>query len=150
MNLICRILFTALSLVVVGFISAPIVISAALTDPTIGKAIKLPTLNGEKAVEYLKQSGEYNRLTQAFTAEQYENAQASGIAGFEQSAKLTASDGLPFDGFGSSVAISGNTAVIGASAADIGVNPNQGSAYAFVRNGGSWTLQAKLDRLKQP
>ena len=76
--------------------------------------------------------------------EQYRNAQASSITAFEQSTKLTANDGLPFNTFGNSVAVSGNTAVIGASGTDIRENLGQEVAYVFVRNGGNWTLQAKL------
>jgi hypothetical protein len=51
-----------------------------------------------------------------------------------QQQKLTASDGTNGDGFGGSVAISGTTAVIGAS----------GAAYVFVQNGSTWTQQQKL------
>ena len=61
-----------------------------------------------------------------------------------QQAKLTASDGAERDGFGSSVAINGNTVIIGARSDQIGANENQGSAYIFVRNGTTWTQQAKL------
>ncbi len=44
------------------------------------------------------------------------------------------------DDFGHSVAISGNTAVVGAP----GDNANQGSAYVFVRSGTTWSLQQKV------
>ena len=60
-----------------------------------------------------------------------------------EQAKLTASDGAEGDNFGSSVSISGDTALIGAS----GDNYNggySGSAYVFVRNGSSWVEQAKM------
>jgi mRNA-degrading endonuclease HigB of HigAB toxin-antitoxin module len=60
----------------------------------------------------------------------------------------------PSDDFGYSVALSGDTAVVGAPAEDsstTGVNstPNQsapgaGAAYVFVRSGGVWTQQAYL------
>ncbi|MDO8749562.1 MAG: prepilin-type N-terminal cleavage/methylation domain-containing protein [Dehalococcoidia bacterium] len=63
---------------------------------------------------------------------------------WSQQAKLTASDGAARDEFGLSVAISGDTAVVGAYSADVGSNGNQGSAYVFVRSGGAWTQQAKL------
>ncbi len=56
-----------------------------------------------------------------------------------EEAKLLASDGAPYDDFGSSVAISGNVAVIGARLHD----PN-GSAYIFRFNGSSWIEEAKL------
>ena len=59
--------------------------------------------------------------------------------------QMFASDGAGGDNFGQSVAISGDTAVIGASGDDVGTNVNQGSAYVFVRSvDGAWTQQAKL------
>jgi FG-GAP repeat len=56
-----------------------------------------------------------------------------------ESAKLTASNGAPGDQFGSSVSISGNTIVVGAPYAGVGVNPNQGTAYVFVMPSGGWS-----------
>ncbi len=53
-----------------------------------------------------------------------------------QQAKLTAPDGAAGDFFGESVAVSGDTAVIGAGGKE--------AAYVFVRTGTSWTQQAKL------
>ena len=67
----------------------------------------------------------------------------SGGTWIEQ-AKLTAADAAAFDYFGSSVCISGDTVVIGASRDDPGGAPGAGSAYVFVRSGGLWTQQAKL------
>src|SRR5436190_12098901 len=59
--------------------------------------------------------------------------------------KLTAGDGKAFDIFGRAVGISGNTIVVGASQADLGMSAaNQGALYVFVRNGNTWTEQAKL------
>ena len=58
--------------------------------------------------------------------------------------KLTASDGLDNDQFGTSVAISGDIVVIGASRDDLGANIDQGSAYVFTRSGTTWTGQQKL------
>jgi len=60
-----------------------------------------------------------------------------------QQAKLTAADAAQYDYFGCSVAVSGDTAVIGAYGADYG-GSSAGSAYVFVRSGGVWTQQAKL------
>jgi len=59
-------------------------------------------------------------------------------------AKLTASDGAAGDNFGRSVALSGDTALVGASGDNVGANGDQGSAYVFVRNGTVWSQQAKL------
>ena len=60
-----------------------------------------------------------------------------------EQAKLTASDAAAGDNFGWSVAIDGDTAVIGAIGADQKGN-NSGAAYVFTRNNGVWTEQAKL------
>jgi hypothetical protein len=58
--------------------------------------------------------------------------------------KLTASDGAANDGFGSSVALSGDTLAVGVYVDDVGANADQGSAYVFTRSGGVWTQQQKL------
>ena len=63
--------------------------------------------------------------------------------GWVQQAKLFANDGAAFDAFGVSVAVSGDTAVIGATGHD-DLGSHSGSAYVFVRNGTSWVQQAKL------
>ncbi len=56
------------------------------------------------------------------------------VAGtWTQVAKLTASDAAAGDGFGTSVSISGDTAIVGA----VGDGPG-GSAYVFVKPGGGW------------
>lgn len=57
--------------------------------------------------------------------------------------KLTADDGGSRS-FGYSVAILGNTAIIGSWQDSIGANINQGAAYVFIRSGTNWTQQAKL------
>jgi hypothetical protein len=72
-----------------------------------------------------------------------------------QQAYLKASNTQAFDLFGSSLAISGNTIVVGAyqeDSASTGVNGNEsnngasnaGAAYVFVRTGDTWTQQAYL------
>lgn len=72
-----------------------------------------------------------------------------------QQAYVKASNTDTFDNFGLSVAISGNTAVVGASgeaSSATGVNGDQsdnsafaaGAAYIFVREGDTWTQQAYL------
>lgn len=64
-----------------------------------------------------------------------------------ETAKLTASDGAANDYFGT-VAISGDTVVVGAQLDDIGGNASQGSAYLFAKPVGGWggnlTEDAKL------
>jgi hypothetical protein len=46
--------------------------------------------------------------------------------------------------FGFSVALDGDTAIVGAPRADIGNGADQGVAYVFVRQAGVWTQQARL------
>jgi len=59
---------------------------------------------------------------------------------WSQQAKLTASDGAASDYFGYSVAVSGDSVVVGARQDDT----SRGSAYVFTRSGTSWSQQAKL------
>lgn len=59
-------------------------------------------------------------------------------------AQLTASDAALGDSFGWSVAIDGDTAVIGASGDDAGSISNAGSTYIFVRTNNAWTEAAHL------
>ncbi len=65
-------------------------------------------------------------------------------ATWSQQAKLTANDGATGDGFGGSVAISGDYALIGAPDADIETIANQGAAYIFTRTRTTWTQQTKF------
>jgi hypothetical protein len=61
--------------------------------------------------------------------------------------KLTASDGMAYDRFGSSVSISGDTVVVGSDWDEVGANGEQGSAYIFARNQGgadNWGQVTKL------
>ncbi|HQR36431.1 MAG TPA: putative Ig domain-containing protein, partial [Blastocatellia bacterium] len=67
-----------------------------------------------------------------------------------QEINFTASDTQVSDHFGASVAVSGNTLLVGASGDDLsGPNSNEGSAYVFIRNAnGQWTQQgSKLTAL---
>jgi hypothetical protein len=57
--------------------------------------------------------------------------------------KLNASSTTIADRFGTSVAISGETVVVGAELAGSGLN-EKGAAYVFVRSGTTWTEQAVL------
>lgn len=61
-----------------------------------------------------------------------------------EQAKLTASDAAPGDMFGATVAIHGDTIVVGAVRADHEGQIDAGCAYVFVRSAGVWTEQAKL------
>ena len=54
--------------------------------------------------------------------------------------ELTAADGARDDVFGYSVAVSGQTAIIGAAGKTIGNNSGQGAAYVFTCSGTPCTL----------
>ncbi len=62
---------------------------------------------------------------------------------WSQQMKLLSSDGIAGDTLGSSVAIAGDTAIIGDPLHDY-FSTNQGAAYVFVRAGGQWTQQQRL------
>lgn len=64
--------------------------------------------------------------------------------GWSQQAYLKASNTTAGDRFGTSVAISGDTIVVGAPEAERSGNWGAGAAYVFVRNGTSWSEQAAL------
>lgn len=70
----------------------------------------------------------------------FDNSSGSWV----QVTKLVASDGGLNDFFGSSVAITDNTALIGAWGDGQIVNSQVGAAYVFTRVGNTWTAQAKL------
>ena len=61
-----------------------------------------------------------------------------------QQAKLTPADGGARDFFGYAVALSGETALVGAQRASVGGADSRGAAYVFARSGGVWTQQAQL------
>ena len=69
----------------------------------------------------------------------------SGWANMTQTAELTSSDGAGC--FGCSVAISGNTIVIGATAATINGNGAQGAVYVFVEPPTGWTNMTETAKL---
>ena len=69
--------------------------------------------------------------------------QRSGTT-WSQMTTFSASDGDEYDGFGTSVSIDGDYALVGAIYGDVGVNDYQGSAYIFFRSGANWNEQAKL------
>ena len=66
--------------------------------------------------------------------------------GWVEQARLAGSDTAPNDRFGASVAIDGNTALIGAWGVDPGPpgTVNAGAAYVFTRSGTLWTETARL------
>jgi hypothetical protein len=105
----------------------------------------IPALQGAAAITYLKERKLYNSLRTALNAARSRRGDYSAVAQLSvNEQKLTASDGAFGDDFGQSVAFSGSTVVVGARADTIGANNNQGSAYVFNRQGGSWVEAQKL------
>jgi len=64
----------------------------------------------------------------------------------EIQSKLTALDGTTDDDFSFSMAVSGDTAVVGAQNDD-DLGTDSGSAYVFIKSGNTWMQQAKLTAL---
>jgi hypothetical protein len=73
----------------------------------------------------------------------YQASVASAQPPPEEVAKLLATDGAADDQFGRAVSISGDTAIVGAPLDD-DLGQDSGSAYVFVKSGGSWQFQQKL------
>jgi hypothetical protein len=86
-------------------------------------------------------------------------ARSSGAGGFRRGAayvfvrngevwrqqqQLLATDAKDLDEFGTSVALSGETVVVGAPQSLFSAGFNRGSAYVFVRSGEVWSQQQKL------
>ncbi len=63
-----------------------------------------------------------------------------------QQALLASPDGAPFDLFGSSLALQGDTLVVGARSADLPGETNAGAVYVYQRasSGSDWALQDRL------
>lgn len=64
--------------------------------------------------------------------------------GWTEQQQFMANDGAGFDRFGSSVAIAGDYAVIGAHGKGINGNNSQGAAYVFKRVGSTWSQMQRL------
>ena len=94
------------------------------------------TLQGEAAIAQLKREGSYDSLAAAYRA-------AAGDP-WSRVTKLAQPDFEKEDLFGAATAISGDTAVIGASNGDLELKADRGAAYVFVRYGAVWALQQKL------
>ena len=63
---------------------------------------------------------------------------------YTQRQRLVFGGGTSLDGFGRSVAIDGDIAVVGAPNDDGTAGSNQGSAYIYERSGPGWIFKAKL------
>jgi len=75
--------------------------------------------------------------THTAQGETYVFTESSGT--WSQAQEFSSSDGAASDAFGSSVAISGSTAVVGAPKHTVGTNAAQGETYVFTESGGTWS-----------
>lgn len=69
-----------------------------------------------------------------------------GLNNWGQVKRIVSPDGAADDQFGRSVAISGDTAIVGAAGDDVAGAFNQGSAQVFESGGGTWNQQAFLSQ----
>ncbi|MPZ21721.1 MAG: hypothetical protein GEV06_28105, partial [Luteitalea sp.] len=67
-----------------------------------------------------------------------------GYARAAEQEKLTAADGAADNAFGRSLALDGDTLVVGAPGAEVDGNGFQGAVYVLTRSEGTWTETAKL------
>ena len=65
-------------------------------------------------------------------------------SGWRERAELLAPDGAADDRFGASVAVDGDTILVGAPLDDTAQGESTGAVYVFVRSGTSWSFQEKL------
>lgn len=121
-------LLTVWLIVLLAFSSA---FNLAPNHPSKAKAeAGMPQLQGEEAISYLKSESLLASLQNEFR-------------------KITALDGAAQDSFGQSVAISGDTIVVGAQLSDVGGNSDQGSAYIFDNTPFDLCLQDDSARSRQ-
>jgi hypothetical protein len=122
-------------LVFVTIMLSFVVLSVAFNRTSAARSARageLSKLGGQEAVRFLKDNGMYEPL-------------AAATGAFVEQARLLASDGASQDNMGFSVAISGDTAVVGAPADAVNSKNRQGSVYVYVRTGTTWTQQQKLN-----
>ena len=103
--------------------------AAPATTITFGKAVAM-----EGSTLVVGSNGDDSQTGAAYVYEKGNDGTWTKIA------RLTASDRAGFDRFGASVALSGNTIVVGANLGEPdGGQFNQGQAYVFVKPAGGWT-----------
>jgi hypothetical protein len=66
------------------------------------------------------------------------------VAGWQQQSKLLPNDGTMGNWFGSSIAISGDYAVVASPYKKVEANVNQGKGYVFIHSGNTWVQQTSL------
>jgi len=134
----------------VGFLRSSLKVTATVTDSKATLTVngKVVASGSESSVIALAEGS--NTIAVVVTAEDGTTTQTYSIEVTRQllaslvETKRTASDAAAGDWFGLSVAVAGDTAVVGANLEDAGGFFNTGAAYVFTRSGSSWSEQAKL------
>ena len=102
----------------------------------------------EEKTQNVQNYAERDSLMKAFKEIRLtEKSESSGPAEqniYDQRIKLLASDGAENDRFGSSIAISGETAVVGSPDSDLTPNGNQSVAYVFKKTKTNFVQSHKL------
>ena len=96
-------------------------------------------MNGDTAVV-----GALNKTTGANTKQGAAYVFTRSGMVWAQQQELTAADGTVNDEFGNTVAVNGDTIIVGALGKTVGANVGQGAAYIFARSGTVWTQQQEL------
>ena len=133
-------------------IFAALALSCAITAQAVEQG-KSQTLTSPDQVPEGLEKSDWQSIRQAYQAAKVRSAESTGVT--TQQAYLKASNTGSFCAFGESVAVSGDTVIIGATGEDsraTGVDGDQadesvfdsGAAYVFVRSGGIWHQQAYL------
>lgn len=123
-----------------GNMSAPTaILTSSDRNPTFGVSV---SISGDAIV--VGGSGDYDgSLGAAYVFVK----PARGWHNMAETAKLTASDGVSTDLFGSSVAISGQTIVVGATQFGNFLHPGPGKAYVYVEPSGGWSSMTQTAEL---
>ena len=143
----------------IGFLGTSIMVTATTADPLASVSIDGMSVTSGISSPAIALSEGVNNIDVIVTAADTINTETYTISvtraspvSFAQQAYLKASNAGAGDRFAGSVAISGDTLVVGAAnedsnAAGAPMNdsaPSAGAAYVFVRSGGVWTQQAYL------
>jgi predicted neuraminidase len=88
--------------------------------------------------------GAYNAAVNGHSGQGATYVFTNSNSNWNQTQKLTASDGAANANFGNAVALDSTQALIGADVSTVGNNTSQGKAYLFEQSNGNWTQSATL------
>ena len=130
---------------------AKLIASDGAADDEFGSSVAVDgdtVVVGAHKADYIDLNNSSNNLADSGAAYVFTKPEGGGWADATETAKLTASDGAANDEFGISVAVDGDTIVVGAHQNDADTNNNdEGAAYLFTEPARGWadmTQKAKL------